>query len=252
MRCTQRKVYKEGEEEATIETAERGTFSQTVRTHSNQDTTLYTVNSKKDMDGIARDGILPNYIGTLSHDHDKKFYNYGTAHATCGAHLLRELKGLFELHNRSWGKEMHNFISNMNKEKNEDLQIGKIQCEPEDFLKYSDQLDNLLEEGLNYFGQMKKGELGYKELNAMLNRLRDYKESYLLFMQDYSIPFTNNLSERDLRPCKTQQKVSGCFRSLHGLEAYAKSRSFISTLKKRSKNILDSIKKVFKGEPVLT
>ena len=42
------------------------------------------------------------------------------------------------------------------------------------------------------------------------------------FLCDYRVVFTNNLAERDLRHCKTRQKVSGCFRSWRGLECYAR------------------------------
>lgn len=256
MRCTQRKIYEDRnyedtDEEGILETAEKTSFSATIRTHSNEECTLYTVNGKKDMDGVDRDGILPNYMGMLSHDHDKKYYNYGKGHATCGSHLLRELKGLYELQNCPWAKEMQKFITEMNDHKNKDLALGKTACEAEVLKEYEIEYDILLSEGNAELLKLKENELGRKELNAMLNRLVSYKDCYLLFMRDYNAPFTNNLSERDLRPCKTKQKVSGCFRSLSGLEAYAKMRSFISTVKKRSKNVFKSILDVQKGVPVL-
>jgi hypothetical protein len=62
-----------------------------------------------------------------------------------------------------------------------------------------------------------------KELRRMLNHLRDYKAAYMLFM--------NSQAERDLRPCKTKQKVSGCFRSRRSLEAFAAIGSYFSALK---------------------
>jgi len=67
----------------------------------------------------------------------------------------------------------------------------------------------------------------------------------LLFVKNYDAPFTNNLAERDLRPCKTKQKVSGCFRSWDGLLCFANIRSFISTAKKRSINLLDAFSSLF-------
>ncbi|MDR1649782.1 MAG: hypothetical protein LBR71_05930 [Synergistaceae bacterium] len=44
-----------------------------------------------------------------------------------------------------------------------------------------------------------------------------------------------------LEPCKTKQKVSGCFRSWRGLEVFAAISSYFSTLKKSSRNLLASV-----------
>ena len=110
--------------------------------------------------------------------------------------------------------------------------------------------DTLVSEGWCAHALLKKNELGHDELKVMLNRLGKYKDCYMLFMKDYSVPFTNNLAERDLRPSKTKQKVSGCFRSWSGIKNYAKTRSFISTAKKRHLNLLESILSILKGIPV--
>jgi len=80
-----------------LKTASKGTFKITVRTYSNEIATFLTANPQKDIAGIERDGILPVFHGILSHDHDKKFYNYGTDHATCGEHLTRDLRGPIRL-----------------------------------------------------------------------------------------------------------------------------------------------------------
>ena len=51
----------------------------------------------------------------------------------------------------------------------------------------------------------------------------------MLFMRDYSSPFTNNQAERELRHCKTKQKISGCFRTWSSILDYCKLHSFLST-----------------------
>jgi transposase len=85
----------------------------------------------------------------------------------------------------------------------------------------------------------------------MLNRLREYKRAYMQFVDNYDAPFTNNQAERDLRPCKTKQKVSGCFRSWQGMEAFAAIGSYFSTLKKSSCNLLTSVFSTLQLRPTI-
>ena len=69
-------------------------------------------------------------------------------------------------------------------------------------------------------------------------------------MRDYDVPFTNNLSERDLRPEKTKEKVSNVFRSWEGIKNHTKNRSFISTVKKRGIDLFSAISNVIRRIPV--
>ena len=67
-------------------------------------------------------------------------------------------------------------------------------------------------------------------------------------MLDFDVPFTNNLAERDVRMPKLKQKISGCFRSAEGKKAFARIRGYISTVKKKGKNVLDGLVSAFKGD----
>ena len=89
------------------------------------------------------------------------------------------------------------------------------------------------------------------EAENLGKRLLEYKDQHLLFLSDFRVPFDNNQAERDIRPVKTKLKVSGGFRSQGGAAAYARTRSFISTLRKRGKNIFQGLRSVFNGDPVL-
>jgi len=255
MRVLERIVYSEDtvpDTAVTYERAENKSFRATVRTHSNDRTTLYTVNPKKDKKGIERDGILPNYTGTLCHDHESKFYNYGTGNSTCCSHLLRDLKGLRDLYNCPWAEKMRGFVSVMNEHKNNDLARCALFCDPQSLSSFENEYDHILALGRSELRQMRKNEWGYAEFNAMLNRLTGFKDNYMLFMHDYKVPFTNNLAERDLRSEKTKEKVSGLFRSWDGIVAHSKIRSFISTAKKRSMDLFSAITQVIQGNPVFS
>ena len=236
VRTTQR-VTKDGEKE----TVEHSTYNAYIRTYSNNTTTLLTANGHKDIQSVETDGILPAYCGVLCHDHEAKFYHYGDAHATCGAHLLRELSGLFELYKLKWADDVRQFFLAMHKQKETDMKLGCVCCDSISLHSYEQQYDQLIEQGEADMAAMKPNSFALNKLRCMVKRLKEYKDCYLLFMRRYAIPFTNNQAERDLRHCKTKQKVSGCYRTWLGLTDYCKLRTLTDTAKKRHQNVLTAI-----------
>lgn len=236
VRTTQR-MTKDGD----METSEHSTYNAYIRTYSNATTTLLTANAHKDIQSVEEDGILPGYCGVLCHDHESKFYRYGDAHATCGAHLLRELTGLIELYKLKWANEARQFFREMNKQKEDDLHNGRSHCDLLTLQKDEQMYDQLIQQGEQEVNSMKPKSFGLNKLRCMVKRLKEYKDCYLLFMRRYEIPFTNNQAERDLRHCKTKLKVSGCYRSWLGLTDYCKLRTLTDTAKKRNQNVLTAI-----------
>ncbi|HEX6480455.1 MAG TPA: transposase [Ktedonobacteraceae bacterium] len=83
----------------------------------------------------------------------------------------------------------------------------------------------------------------------MLDALLKRAEQVLAFLDDLSIPFTNNLAERDLRMIKVQQKISGTFRSEQGATAFCAIRSYLSTMRKQGRSMLAAMTAVFEGSP---
>jgi len=74
----------------------------------------------------------------------------------------------------------------------------------------------------------------------------------LAFAFHQEVPFTNNLVERDVRPAKLKQKVSGSFRTLRGAQVYARIQGFISTARKQGRNIFRELKNTFDGHNFLS
>lgn len=85
----------------------------------------------------------------------------------------------------------------------------------------------------------------------LAKRFSQCKEMILGFIYDFSIPFDNNLVERDIRMMKVKQKVSGCFRSKEGADYFCRIRGYISTAKKQGINVFDALLSAFQGKPIL-
>lgn len=83
----------------------------------------------------------------------------------------------------------------------------------------------------------------------LLGRLDAHRDEVLRFLNDLRVPFTNNQAERDLRMVKLQQKISGCWRTLTGAEAFLVVRSYLSTARKQGLNSLHVLRRLFQGNP---
>lgn len=83
----------------------------------------------------------------------------------------------------------------------------------------------------------------------LLQRMRDREDQILLFTTDLTVPFSNNGSERDLRPVKTHRKISGCHRSATGARAWLRVRGYICTARKCGVDVLTVIRDTVTGNP---
>ena len=66
-------------------------------------------------------------------------------------------------------------------------------------------------------------------------------------MEVEGVPFTNNQGENDLRMTKVQQKISGCFRSMHGAKIFRRVRSYLSTCRKQGMSATEALTLLFQG-----
>ena len=84
---------------------------------------------------------------------------------------------------------------------------------------------------------------------TLLEFCRDHEGDVLAFCTDTRIWPTNNLSERDLRPSKTQQKISGRLTSEDVTQDRLDIRSYIDTLRKHKANVITGIRAALTGDP---
>jgi transposase len=152
-------------------------------------------------------------------------------HAWCGAHLLRDLRGIHEADpaGQLWAKAMADTL----------LQAHRIAAAAR-----AQGRDELSAEELRTIDRLYTGALARARLDNPTNdcsilaghartlaaRFDTHRKVILRFTTNLAVGFTNNLAERQVRPVKVQQRSSGgCWRTLQGLADFAVVQSYLST-----------------------
>ncbi len=227
-----------------------------IHVASTPELTYYELHDKRGREAMDEIGILPAFEGRAVHDFWKSYYQYNCDHGLCNAHLLRELIFLYEMQDHKWADQMIDCLLDMKDAVEEAKEKEALNCENQS-AKLKVRYDVIVQEGFdaNPFSdekkQPKRGRPKQTDAQNLLIRFRDYKKDILAFVDDFDVPFDNNLSERDLRMIKTQQKISGTFRSSAGGNDFCRIRSYISSIRKQAINVIHSIRSIFTGNPII-
>ncbi len=211
--------------------------------------TAYHLDPSRGRKAVTAFGILPGYTGIAVHDALSVYDDYPKAiHALCGAHIARELTAAAETHpDQAWPNAALDALFGLNDAAHTARDKGLHEIPPEVADALHKDWRHAVLVGLAAHPRA-PGRKQAKTRN-LLERLRQRDEQVLRFARDLSVPFTNNQAERDLRPAKTQLKISGCHRSETGARAWLRIRSYISTARKNSINVLHALRDAINGNP---
>lgn len=199
---------------------------------------------RKNIETLNGIELLREYKGTLIHDHETALYHFGLRHAECNAHICRYLTKNSEDTGNGWSEEMKDFLENVNIRKKEAILEGKNSFSREELAEYTAIYDDIIKkEKIQNKGT--KTKWAKQDEMSLIRRMEKHKENHLMFIYDFNIDYSNNVSERDLRKCKNRQKMSGGFRSENGCKMYCIILSIIETAKRRSQSGFSAIKSVF-------
>lgn len=206
------------------------------------DKAMYFARENKGHKGVKGTPV-EDYQGILIHDHDKTFYNYGTGHQECMAHISRYLKDSMENEpGLKWNKQMRELIRKMihyhNSLEPENLPDENLVEEFE-----SDYINILAVAKSEY--EYEPPSKYYRDGFNLYKRLDKYMDNHLLFLHEPDVPTTNNLAERLLRVLKRKIKQVMAFRSFESLSNFSSSMSIIAYSKAKNENLYESVAEIF-------
>jgi transposase len=211
---------------------------------------------KRGRQALETIGIWPRFRGWAIHDRWASYDQYACLHSLCKAHLLRDLTFLAEEAEQGWAAELKTVLTDLHAAVSEwqGQEVRRVPSpEREDWLA---QYFQLLAQG--YAAQAppapacatkRRGRRKQSPAKNLLDALLHRAEQVLAFVEDGTVPFTNNQAEQDLRMAKVQQKISGTFRSTTGATAFCRIRSYVSTMHKQGHAILPALKAACLGRP---
>jgi transposase len=199
---------------------------------------------------IDAGGVLPGYAGIIVRDGYSGYAHLTDAlHAWCGAHLLRDLKDLydFEAREQDWAEKMAALLIEARDAARDARQDGKTALDPAVLEDLTARYRALAAAGLAANLYRRTATAG--DARRIARRFLNFEDMILRFATrpDLDI-FTSNEAERTIRPVKVQQRSSGgCWRTVEGLADFAVVQSYLSTAAKWGLSKLDALRDLFNG-----
>lgn len=206
-------------------------------------TAMYFARKKKGHEGVKGTPV-EDYEGILIHDHDRTFYNYGTAHQECLAHILRYLKDSIDNEpDRTWNSQMRTLIQEMIHYRNSQERDAKPDAEKNRC--FEEKYCEILQKARDEYEYIPASDY-YKDGYNLYQRMEEYKTSHLLFLTDPRVPATNNEAERLLRRYKRKQQQAVSFRGFESIEYLCECMSMLIKIRQKEEaNVFNRISQIF-------
>ena len=207
-------------------------------------TAQYYFRENKGHAGIKDTPVDLNQSAIFIHDHDTTFYNYGSGHQECIAHILRYCKDSIQNEpDRKWNKKMYKLLREMVHYRNGiDETIG---FDEKTVMAFEERYDSILEEAREEYEYIPPSKY-YREGYNLYRRMAKYRSSHLLFLHDIRVPHNNNMAERLLRAYKRKQHQVMSFRSDASIDYLCQSMSMLLSLRQDPESsVYDSVSKIF-------
>lgn len=170
-------------------------------------------------------------------------------HQLCTAHLTRDLEAAVELYpDEHWPIQIRDALTGLIHEANTARGVGAERIAP----AVRDELVQRFRQGVLVGLKATSGHgdrPGERKTRLLLEELRDRPDDVLRFTTDLRVPPTSNQAERDLRPSKIQQNISGRLTSEDRTRDRFRILGYLSTAVKHGLHQMTVLRQAILGRP---
>jgi transposase len=210
----------------------------------------------RSLDSMQDAGILPDFAGIVVSDRYQNYFHSRWKHVTvnqaCLSHLLRDYQDCAESYPGAvWPGQAQRALRGLIHAWHTAREQG-LPAIPAEVLKpLEHEVRHAVLAGLASVSRVPgpKNSTSQKPGRELLEFCKDRQDDVLRFTTDTRIWPANNISERGVRPLKTQQKVSGRLASDDATQDRLDIRGYIDTARKHGKNAMDVLHDLMLGRP---
>ena len=210
----------------------------------------------RSLDSTEEAGILPAFSGIAVSDRYQNYFSSRWEHVAgnqfCLAHLLRDFEDCAETYPGAvWPVQAQRALRGLIREWHLAVEQGLPAIPAETPAPLAHEFRHAVPAGLASVRRVPGAKTTVKQKpgRELLEFCRDRHDDVLRFTTNTRIWPTNNLSERGVRPLKTQQKISGRLTSDDVTQDRLDIRSYIDTARKHGQNAMDVLHQLMPGIP---
>jgi hypothetical protein len=201
-------------------------------------------------------GILPAFAGVVVSDRYTNYFHHGWEHITgnqaCLAHLVRDYEDAAESYPKAiWPVQAQRALRGLIRAWHAARDAAEPAIPPHVAEPLLREFRHAVLAGLSSVPRIPgpKNTTAQRPGRDLLEFCQDRPGDVTRFCDDTTIWPTNNISERGVRPVKTQQKISGRLTSEDVTQDRLDIRSYTDTARKHGHNVMDVLRAAMTGTP---
>jgi hypothetical protein len=212
----------------------------------------------RSLETMKEAGILPFFSGIVVSDRYQGYYSDSwktfAGHQACAAHLLRDFEDCAETYpGAGWPEQAQRALRGLIQAWHAAREQGLPAIPAADREPLELEFRRAVAVGLSAVPRIPGPKTTVKQTpgRELLEFCRDRRDDVLRFTTDTTVWPTNNLSERGVRPLKTQQKISGRLTSDDVTQDRLDIRGYIDTARKHGLGAYEVLHQLMAGNPWL-